>query len=1275
MNFYDNFTNIYPVTKTLRFELKPVAQTLLHIEKKGFIAQDTLRAEEYKLMKKILDEYHKKFIEEKLSAINKNASQYTPLLEDYTKLYNNQTKNETERKALKKIQEKIRKEIANNFEKSDMYKRLFKDFSKFIKEDLPLFLQSETFASSVLATTISPEKSTTIVENFKTFTTYFSGYNENRKNIYTGEEKSTAIAYRLIDQNLPKFIENSKIFAKLCTVINKEKLIELENNLKDDLMGFKINDFFAVSHYVNTLSQKQITLYNLVLGGKSLEGTIKIQGLNELINEYNQNPADKKSKIQKLKPLFKQILSDRETQSFIPQAFETDKEVLEKINEFYNHLEENLILTNKDGSLQNVLNTIEEYDLSKIYIPNDTSLTAISASVFGSWDAIQNGIKGRLQSELPQGKVSSEKYNEKIDKEFKSFKQFSLAEINLSMTHIENAQKVETYFAHLLEKTVSDTNDAVQNIFTRIQKSYEKLQKDEYCLTLISSTDERTFSKKLSQSKKSVEYIKNLLDALKELQCFIKPFDITFGDNVDASFYNEINHAYTILQEIIPLYNKTRNYLTKKPYSDEKIKLNFENSSFLNGWVPDYDTKAGLLFEKDGMYYLGINEKKLSVEEKMYITTDTQEECAKRIILDFQKPDNKNIPRLFIRSKGDNYAPAVAKYNLPIEKVIDLYDKGKFKTAYRAENREDFFISLHALIDYFKMGFLKHEDYKHFNFSWKETKDYNDISEFYHDVEISCYEVKTECINWNRLLEYIAQGKIYLFQIYNKDFSPYSKGTPNLHTLYWKALFCQENIKDVIYKLNGQAEFFFRKKSISWNEDIMEKGHHANELKEKFSYPIIKDRRYCFDKFHFHVPITMNFKSTARIDINTFTNQKLKEAKDVHIIGIDRGERHLLYITMINSKGEIILQESLNKIVNEHKGKTYLTNYHSLLGEKEKNRDEERKNWKTIETIKELKEGYLSQVIHKLTTLCIKNNAIIVMEDLNLGFMRGRQKIEKQVYQKFEKMLIDKLNFYVDKKKDVQEVGGLLNALQLTETYADFNKYKKRQCGCIFYIPAWNTSKIDPVTGFVNYFDTKYENIEKAKSFFNTFEKIIYNEKENYFEFYVDDYAKFNPKAQDTRTNWIICSNGERISTVKNKNSNNWVSKQIILTNEFKTLFKANDIDYKGDIKDQINAKNTKDFFVSLISLFRLTVQLRNSYSGTEIDYLISPVADINGAFYDSRTCNNSLPKDADANGAYNIARKGLWVLKQIHANENLKNISTNITNKEWLNFVQNHNY
>ncbi len=91
--------------------------------------------------------------------------------------------------------------------------------------------------------------------------------------------------------------------------------------------------------------------------------------------------------------------------------------------------------------------------------------------------------------------------------------------------------------------------------------------------------------------------------------------------------------------------------------------------------------------------------------------------------------------------------------------------------------------------------------------------------------------------------------------------------------------------------------------------------------------------------------------------------------------------------------------------------------------------------------------------------------------------------------------------------------------------------------------------------------------------------------------------------------------------------------------------------------------------------LMSLTLQMRNSVSGTNEDYLISPVADENGRFFDSRTCGKTLPENADANGAYNIARKGLWVARQIQAASVDSKTEWIISNKEWLGFVQTRPY
>ena len=61
MNFSD-FTKLYSVSKTLRFELIPQGRTLENINKSDIIADDEHRDKSFSLAKKIIDEYHKCFI-------------------------------------------------------------------------------------------------------------------------------------------------------------------------------------------------------------------------------------------------------------------------------------------------------------------------------------------------------------------------------------------------------------------------------------------------------------------------------------------------------------------------------------------------------------------------------------------------------------------------------------------------------------------------------------------------------------------------------------------------------------------------------------------------------------------------------------------------------------------------------------------------------------------------------------------------------------------------------------------------------------------------------------------------------------------------------------------------------------------------------------------------------------------------------------------------------------------------------------------------------------
>lgn len=1238
---FENFTNLYSISKTLRFELRPIGKTQDFIEKHGLLKEDAHRADSYKKVKKLIDEYHKDFIEKSLSSckLKIESNDKKDSLEEYCELYKKKDKSESEKKAFKKIQDQLRSQIVKAFNDREEFKELGK--KELITDLLPKFLDNENNKE--------------LVEEFKTFTTYFTGFHENRKNMYSREEKSTAIAYRLIHENLPKHLDNVSIFEKLKTSNVSKDFANISKDLKEELQGKSLEDFFLTESYIELLSQSQIDRYNALIGGKSLAKNKKIKGLNEYINLYNQKQKDSKDRLPKLKMLYKQILSDRGALSWLPETFSSDNELLEKIEECRREF-----TTNEDGKgsllekIKQLIISLDKYDVNKIYIRNDIQITNISQKVFGSYGIIYAGLRELLKKDVKQKKKENiEDYEERLEKLIKALDSIAISTIEegVASLGLENKSSIVDYFKQNIE-----------TLFVDIENNYSKVK------DLLNIEYSKEYN--LKQDKVNVEKIKNYLDSLKALQSYIKPLCGKGNEaEKDEKFYGDFTQLWDEFNKITQLYNMVRNYLTQKPYSEEKIKLNFQNSTLLKGWDLNKERdNTSVLLRKDGLYYLAIMNKNHNAVFDIKNTKDKNNgECYEKIEYKQIADAGKDIQNII--KCGNEYRrftrklDELKKQNIPY--IYEIKQKGSYLQSANFSKKD-----LSVFIDYYKE--VAKVYWNLFNLEFKKTEEYSNWKEFTDHINMQGYKITFRNIAVDYIDSLVEEGKIYLFQIYNKDFSPHSKGTPNLHTLYWKALFDENNLSNVVYKLNGEAEVFFRKKSLPndkpthpANEPIEHKNKLSGDYKSVFPYDLIKDKRYTVDKYQFHVPITINFKSENIDNVNDRVNQYIRESKDLHIIGIDRGERHLLYISVVDLQGNIKYQTSLN-VINNY-------DYHDKLTEREKERDEERKSWQTIEGIKDLKEGYLSQVIHKICNLMIEYNAIVVLEDLNFGFMRGRQKFEHSVYQKFEKMLIDKLNYLADKKKNPQEIGGLLKAYQLTNQFKSFKELGK-QSGFLFYTQAWNTSKIDPVTGFVNLFDTRYTNKENARKFFSNFEDIRFNKEKNYFEFEFD-YNNFTTKAEETRTKWTLCTFGERIETFRNSEKNSqWDNKTIDLSNSFKELFKKYEINYL-DLKEQIVSQEKKEFFEELLHLLRLTLQMRNSISNTDVDYIISPIADEKGNFYLSSECDESLPQDADANGAYNIARKGIMIVERIKAGKKGEKLDLSISNKDWLKFAQDKPY
>ena len=1296
---YDEFIALSKVQKTLRNELKPTPFTAEHIKQRGIISEDEYRAQQSLELKKIADEYYRNYITHKLNDIN-NLDFYN-LFEAIEEKYKKNDKDNRDKLDL--VEKSKRGEIAKLLSADDNFKSMFE--AKLITQLLPVYVEQNYIGED-------KEKALETIALFKGFTTYFTDYFNIRKNMFKENGGASSICYRIVNVNASIFYDNLKTF--MCIKEKAETEIALiEEELTELLDSWRLEHIFSEDYYNELLAQKGIDYYNQICGD-----------VNKHMNLYcQQNKL--KANVFKMTKLQKQIMGISEKAFEIPPMYQNDEEVYAAFNGFISRLEEVKLI----DRLGNVLQNSNIYDTAKIYI-NARCYTNVSSYVYGGWGVIESAIE-RYWYNTIAGKGQSKA--KKIEKAKKDNKFMSVKELDSIVSDYE-----PDYFN---ASNMDDDNSGRAFSGHGVLGYFNKMSKLLANMSLHTITYDSGDS--LIENKETALNIKKDLDDIMSIYHWLQTFIIDEVVEKDNAFYAELEDIYYELENVVTLYDRIRNYVTRKPYSTQKFKLNFASPTLASGWSrsKEFDNNAIILL-RNNKYYIAIfnvnnkpDKQIIKGSEEQRLSTD-----YKKMVYNLLPGPNKMLPWVFIKSNTGK-----RDYN-PSSYILEGYEKNR-----HIKSSGNFDINYcHDLIDYYKACINKHPEWKNYGFKFKETTQYNDIGQFYKDVEKQGYSISWAYISEADINRLDEEGKIYLFEIYNKDLSSHSTGKDNLHTMYLKNIFSEDNLKNICIELNGNAELFYRKSSMKRNithkkdtvlvnktyineagvrvsltdEDYIKVYNYYNndyvidvekdkklvEILERIGHrknpiDIIKDKRNTEDKYFLHFPITINYGVDDE-NINAKMIEYIAKHNNMNVIGIDRGERNLIYISVINNKGNIIEQKSFN-LVNNY-------DYKNKLKNMEKTRDNARKNWQEIGKIKDVKNGYLSGVISKIARMVVDYNAIIVMEDLNRGFKRGRFKVERQVYQKFENMLISKLNYLVFKEKKADENGGILKGYQLTYLPKSALQIGK-QCGCIFYVPAAYTSKIDPATGFINIFDfKKYSGsainakVKDKKEFLMSMNSIRYvNEGSAEYEkighrqlfAFSFDYNNFKTYNVSIPVNeWTTYTYGERIK--KLYKDGRWSGSEVLnLTEDLIELMEQYGIEYKDghDIREDISHMDemrNADFICNLFEKFKYTVQLRNSKSeaeGDDYDRLVSPVLNSHNGFFDSSDYKENeksddiiddkqiMPKDADANGAYCIALKGLYEINKIKENwsddKKLKESELYIGVTEWLDYIQNRRF
>ena len=349
-------------------------------------------------------------------------------------------------------------------------------------------------------------------------------------------------------------------------------------------------------------------------------------------------------------------------------------------------------ITNK---LEKSLEALNEVDPSKIYIKNDRSITDISQYLFGEYSLIQSCLEYYVEKRIYPIQENKKETKKLLDQRKKWLKQsyFSFDDIHNALEfHFEqytddelvNGQKDDKnnetvksikeqraialskplfkYFKDLKIKKKKEksskfeTIDLIENIKEKISKAFEVLK--EY---------EGIKREQIKNNTEAKDVIKAYLDTLMDLQHFLKPLYVKLRSGnekqaeayeKDSSFYSEFDRLFEVIGQIVPLYNQTRNYLTKKPYNIEKYKLNFENPTLANGWDKNKETdNTCVIFKKDEKYFLGIMNKNHKNIFKNNLQNDG--EFYQKVVYKLLPGANKMLPKVFFSQKNiKDYSPS-----------------------------------------------------------------------------------------------------------------------------------------------------------------------------------------------------------------------------------------------------------------------------------------------------------------------------------------------------------------------------------------------------------------------------------------------------------------------------------------------------------------------------------------------------------------------------------------------------------------------------------------
>lgn len=1224
---FSGMHGLYPVSRTLAFRAVPVWETRAKLDEHCIIANDKQLARDAAVVKELIRREHRAFIEEVLAGFSFKYQSDGNLdsVEEYIEAMRATDDDSAEYK-LETVRENLMKAVEEAF-------------SSYERDGERVLMQMNS--PQKLLTNILPAREMSDGEReslsrVQKFTTYFMNIVSRYASYYDAEEERNTIPSRLVDDNLPVLVSNARLvrtaletlgeeFDKTCDELGENGVPAYNLLMKDDAPA-------------RITSQKDIERYNAAVGGIVLgDGKTKVKGINETINIHNQT-AGKKDRLRKLEPLKKQILTEREPLSWLPQKFDSDEELITAIRETVRMTVEVL----NAGARLRIKDMMEEADDRKAGLFIDSRrVSDVSHRALGRWNIIRNAVADYLAQTgriVRKKKETDEQLAERIWKSLERRGDIS-AELIDNALHWDDPTQERTCLAFLKDIPVL---------------SAEAVVLGGQAVTALDEFEKKAAAAsgpvRIADNQETVDAVKLFLDTLKD---YTRTFNlltpkVTEG-TPDADFLDLKDEVSDRIDEVLrPLYDKTRNYLTRRE-ENRPLSINASNSVLFSGIDVNMEkTKCGVFFRKGKTVYAGILIKRNCTQD---IPEDPGSEWDK-IDFKFLGKAYQMVPKVCIST-----AKAIERFH-PSKEILDLYDRRKSLDP----------TELAQLIGYFIRCIRSgvYESWNAYNFMFRNPEEYASLNDFYVSLQDNAYCASSRPISEKWLREKVANGDMLLFEVTSRYMKPGHYGRDDKRKRILEYAFSDDNLAKGTIRICGGEKLTYREpskeKRVTHPAGVpMDNKNPDNPRRTRtLPYDLYKDKRYMEERFSFTIPLVLN-NDTREFQagrINWQVNDVIRATPGLNVLGINRGENNLLSYAVTAPDSRILAQGHLNTIDGY--------NYQALLASLERGRTKSRQDWAALESIKSTKEGYLSLATTKILTLAAQWNCVIAMESLNTDFKEKRQRFERNVYQQFERDLCTRLQYNELEDRPVTE------GLQLTRgdmSIEESNNYP--QNGILFFVSPWMISRTVPGQAFLPMRSIDTDRLDKAEAFFSRLKKAVYVQTENIFEFTFPESAlQALPEGVEDR-DVTICTYGERIiNRVDNQNFNTPVDEVHLLSQEMMKTLQDAGIVISGDFAPQVRAQGKLKFYQQVASLLNLAMRPTSLYAAQRNkEFRIHGcVRRSDGTFFDSRFAPEGAPKDGDTLAAWNVARKCLLFLEAIRNEENPR---LSVKTEDWIKLVR----